>query len=65
MMRYLATDANAKIVFRKTGEPLYYYAYVDSDFLPNYGTGMDNRRSTMGYCAFLAAEDTGDEHSPR
>jgi hypothetical protein len=36
----------------KTGEPLYYY--VDSDFLPNYGTGMDNWRSTTGYCAFLA-----------
>ena len=23
-------------------------------FLPNYGTSFDNRRSTTGYCAFLA-----------
>ena len=52
LFRYLATSADPRIVFRKTGEPLYYY--VDSDFLPNYGTGMDNRRSTTGYCAFLA-----------
>jgi len=52
LMRYLSTSADARIVFRKTGEPLYYY--VDSDFLPNYGTGYDNRRSTTGYCSFLA-----------
>ena len=37
---------------RHSNEPLYYY--VDSDFLPNYGTSFDNRRSTTGYCAFLA-----------
>jgi hypothetical protein len=52
LMRYLSTSADARIVFRKTGEPLYYY--VDSDFLPNYGTSFDNRRSTTGYCSFLA-----------
>ena len=51
-MRYLCTSADPRIVYKRTGKPLYYY--VDSDFLPNYGTGMDNRRSTTGYCAFLA-----------
>jgi hypothetical protein len=31
------------------------YYYVDSDFLPNYGTSFDNRRSTTGgCCAFFA-----------
>ena len=30
------------------------YYYVDSDFLPNYGTSFDNRRSTTGYCSYLA-----------
>jgi hypothetical protein len=52
LMRYLCTCADPRIVYKRTGKPLYYY--VDSDFLPNYGTGMDNRRSTTGYCAFLA-----------
>ena len=52
LMRYLCTSADPRIVYKRTGKPLYYY--VDSDFLPNYGTGMDNRRSTTGYCAFLA-----------
>jgi hypothetical protein len=49
---WLATASDARLVFRRTAEPLYYY--VDSDFLPNYGTGFDNRRSTTGYCAFVA-----------
>jgi hypothetical protein len=51
-LRWLATNSDARLVFQRTGEPLYYY--VDSDFLPNYGTGFDNRRSTTGYCAFIA-----------
>ena len=51
-LRWLATASDARLVFRRTAEPLYYY--VDSDFLPNYGTGFDNRRSTTGYCAFVA-----------
>jgi hypothetical protein len=52
LYRWLATAADARIVYKRTGEPLYYY--VDSDFLPNYGTSSDNRRSTTGYCAFFA-----------
>ena len=52
VLRWLATASDARLVFRRTTEPLYYY--VDSDFLPNYGTGFDNRRSTTGYCAFVA-----------
>ena len=51
-LRWLATASDARIKFERTGEPLYYY--VDSDFLPNYGTRFDNRRSTTGYCAFFA-----------
>jgi hypothetical protein len=51
-LRWLASASDARLVFRRTAEPLYYY--VDSDFLPNYGTGFDNRRSTTGYCAFVA-----------
>jgi len=51
-LRWLATASDARIVYQRTGEPLFYY--VDSDFLPNYGTRFDNRRSTTGYCAFFA-----------
>jgi len=51
-LRWLATVSDARLVFQHTGKPLYYY--VDSDFLPNYGTEFDNRRSTTGYCAFIA-----------
>ena len=52
LLRWLATSSDARVRFRRTGDPLYYY--VDSDFLPNYGTAFDNRRSTTGYCAFFA-----------
>jgi hypothetical protein len=52
LLRWLATNSDARIRYRRTGKPLYYY--VDSDFLPNYGTSFDNRRSTAGYCAFFA-----------
>jgi hypothetical protein len=52
LLRWLATNSDARIRYRRTGKPLYYY--VDSDFLPNYGTSFDNRRSTTGYCAFFA-----------
>jgi hypothetical protein len=51
-LRWLATTSDARLVFQRSTEPLYYY--VDSDFLPNYGTEFDNRRSTAGYCAFIA-----------
>ena len=51
-LRWLATASDARIVYQRTGEPLFYY--VDSDFLPDYGTRFDNRRSTTGYCAFFA-----------
>ena len=40
------------ITYRRTGQPL--YLYVDSDYLPDYGTRFDNRRSTTGWVAFLA-----------
>ena len=49
---FLATSVDARICFKRTGKPLFYY--VDSDFLPNYGTSFDNRRSTTGYCSYLA-----------
>jgi hypothetical protein len=52
VLRYLATSGDARIIYQRTNEPCYWY--VDSDFLPNYGTIFDNRRSTTGYCAFLA-----------
>jgi hypothetical protein len=52
MMRFIATSVDARICFKRTGEPLYYY--VDSDFLPNYGTSYDNTRSATGYCSYLA-----------
>jgi hypothetical protein len=52
LFRWLATNSDARIRYRRTGKLLYYY--VDSDFLPNYGTSFDNRRSTTGYCAFFA-----------
>jgi hypothetical protein len=52
LLRWLATNSDARIRYRRTGKPLYYH--VGSDFLPNYGTSFDNRRSTTGYCAFFA-----------
>jgi hypothetical protein len=52
LLRWLATGADPRIRFRFTGKAA--FLYVDSDFLPNYGTAFDNRRSTSGYCAFLA-----------
>jgi hypothetical protein len=53
MMRFIATTSvDARVCFKRTGKPLFYY--VDSDFLPNYGTSYDNRRSTTGYCSYLA-----------
>ena len=52
-MRFIATTSvDARVCFKRTGKPLFYY--VDSDFLPNYGTSYDNRRSTTGYCSYLA-----------
>jgi hypothetical protein len=52
MIRFIATSVDARICFKRTGKPLYYH--VDSDFLPSYGTAFDNRRSTTGYCSYLA-----------
>jgi hypothetical protein len=42
LLRWLATNSDARIRYRRTGKPLYYY--VDSDFLPNYGTSFDLRQ---------------------
>jgi KUP system potassium uptake protein len=52
LLRWLATCADPRLRLHRTGKPA--YMYVDSDFLPNYGTVFDNRRSTSGFCAFLA-----------
>ena len=52
LLRWLATCADPRLRLHRTGKPA--YMYVDSDFLPNYGTVFDNRRSTTGFCAFLA-----------
>ena len=51
-LRYLRGKPHAGITYRRTGQPL--YVYVDSDYLPNYGTRFDNRRSTTGWVAFFA-----------
>ena len=45
LLRYIATTADCRITYVRTADPLYYH--VDSDFLPNYGTSFDNRRSTV------------------
>jgi hypothetical protein len=52
VIRYLATSGDARIACQRTNEAAYWY--VNSNFLPNCGAIFDNRRSTTGYCAFLA-----------
>jgi hypothetical protein len=47
-LRYLATSGDARIIYQRTNEPCCWY--VDSDFLPNYGTIFDNRRSLHRSC---------------
>ena len=51
-LRYLKGRPHDAITYRRTGRPL--LVYVDSDYLPNYGTRFDNRRSTTGWVAFHA-----------
>ena len=49
MFRYLATHPDSRITYTHTGRPL--FLYVDSDYLPDYGSTDSNRRSTTGYVA--------------
>jgi hypothetical protein len=54
MMRFIATSVDARVFQTHWQKPLFYY--VDSDFLPNYGTSYDNRRSTTGCCSWVYAK---------
>jgi hypothetical protein len=51
LIRHLNATTDVSITYRRTGKPL--YIYVDSDYLPNYGTRFDNLRSTTGWVAFF------------
>ena len=57
-LSYLRGTQNLSIAYRRSDGPVVLHGYVDADYLPDYGTADTNRRSTTGWCFFVAGAVT-------